>query len=129
MKQYEYGFTLVNFNEMLPFSEDSFAFPIHVEQRFFFDDPSKLGWKVVLKNEPWEKRVENAKGNGPEINLLTIRNDQDFFGLQAPLPQGNEIQNDAMEFSSDENGIDEEALEITFLEDDDDFLGNSSDEE
>jgi hypothetical protein len=52
MKQYEYGFTLVNFNEMLPFSEDSFAFPIHVEQRFFFDDPSKLGWKVVLKNEP-----------------------------------------------------------------------------
>ncbi len=61
--------------------------------------------------------------------MLTIRNDQDFFGLQAPLPQGNEIQNDAMEFSSDENGIDEEALEITFLEDDDDFLGNSSDEE
>jgi len=61
--------------------------------------------------------------------LLTIGNDQDFFGLQAPLPQGNEVQNDAMEFSFDENGIDEKALEITFLEDDDDFLGNSSDEE
>jgi hypothetical protein len=33
-----------------------------------------------------------------------------------------------MEFLSDENDIDEEALEITFLEDDDDFLGNSLDE-
>jgi ABC-type maltose transport system permease subunit len=39
MKQYEYGLTFVNFNEMLPFLEDSFAFPIHVEQIFFFDDP------------------------------------------------------------------------------------------
>jgi hypothetical protein len=34
-----------------------------------------------------------------------------------------------MEFSSDENDIDEEALEITFLEDDDEFLGSSLDEE
>ncbi len=54
------------------------AFPIHVEQIFFFDDLSKLGWKVVLKNEPQGRQVENAKGNGPKINLLTIGNDQDF---------------------------------------------------
>jgi len=39
MKQYEYGLTFVNFNEMLPFLEYSFAFPIHVEHFFFFDDP------------------------------------------------------------------------------------------
>ncbi len=38
MKQDEYGFTLVNFNEMLPFLEDSFAFLIHVEHILFFDD-------------------------------------------------------------------------------------------
>jgi len=68
----------VNCNEMLPFLEDSFIFPIDVEQIFFFDDPSKLGWKVVLKNEPRRKRVKNAKGNGPKINLLTIGNDHDF---------------------------------------------------
>jgi len=65
----------VNFNEMLPFSKYSFAFPIHVEQIFFSDDPFKLGWKVVLKNEPQGRQVENAKGNGPKINLLTIGND------------------------------------------------------
>jgi hypothetical protein len=34
-----------------------------------------------------------------------------------------------MEFPSNEDDIDEEALEITFLEDDDDLLGNSSNEE
>jgi hypothetical protein len=34
-----------------------------------------------------------------------------------------------MEFLSNEDGIDEKSLEITFLEDDDDFLGNSLDEE
>jgi hypothetical protein len=101
MKQYEYGFTLVNFNEMLPFKKDSFAFPIHVEQIFFFDDPSKLGWKVVLKNELQEKQIENEKGNGPKINLLTIRSDHDFTGLHAPLPQGNEIHNDVVEFLFD----------------------------
>jgi hypothetical protein len=33
-----------------------------------------------------------------------------------------------VEFLSDEDGIYEEAFEITFLEDDDDFLGNSLDE-
>jgi hypothetical protein len=55
MKRDEYGFTLVNFNEMLPFSEDSFAFPIHVEKIFFSHDLSKLWWKVVLKNEPQGK--------------------------------------------------------------------------
>jgi hypothetical protein len=35
MKRDEYGFTLVNFNHMLPIFEDSFAFPIHIEQVFF----------------------------------------------------------------------------------------------
>jgi hypothetical protein len=59
--------------------------------------------------------------------LLTIGSDQDFPRLHALLPQGNEIQNDAMEFSSDEDAIDEEALEISFLEDGV-FLGNSSNE-
>jgi hypothetical protein len=60
--------------------------------------------------------------------LLTIGSDYDFPQLHAPLPQGIEIQNDVVEFLFDEDGIDEKAFEITFLEDDDDFLGNSLDE-
>jgi len=52
-----------------------------VEQVFFFDDPSKLGWKVVLKNQLRGKQVEDAKGNAPETNLLTIGSDHDFLGI------------------------------------------------
>lgn len=32
MKQNEYGFTLVNFNQMFSFLKHSFIFPIHVEE-------------------------------------------------------------------------------------------------
>jgi hypothetical protein len=32
IKQNEYGFTLVSFNQMFSFSEHFFLFPIHVEQ-------------------------------------------------------------------------------------------------
>jgi hypothetical protein len=36
IKRDEYGFTFVNFNSLIPISNQSFAFPIHVEQVFFF---------------------------------------------------------------------------------------------
>ncbi len=39
MKQDEYGFTSMNFTQILPFLKDFFAFLIHLEQVFFFDDP------------------------------------------------------------------------------------------
>jgi hypothetical protein len=52
MQQDEYGFTIVNFNRILPFLEDFFAFFVHVEPISFFDDPCEVGWKMVLKNEP-----------------------------------------------------------------------------
>jgi hypothetical protein len=42
MKQDKYGFTLMNFTQILPFSKDFFAFPIHLEQVFFFDDPCEV---------------------------------------------------------------------------------------
>jgi hypothetical protein len=35
MRQDEYGFTLVNFECLIPFSTQSFAFLMHVEQIFF----------------------------------------------------------------------------------------------
>jgi ABC-type maltose transport system permease subunit len=43
LKQYEYGFTLMIFIQILPFSKDFLAFPIHLEQVFFFDDPCEVG--------------------------------------------------------------------------------------
>jgi hypothetical protein len=35
VRQDEYGFTLFNFECLIPFSTQSFAFPMHVEQVFF----------------------------------------------------------------------------------------------
>ena len=85
MKCDAYGFTLVNFNHMLPIYEDSFAFPIHIEQVFFSNDPdSDDGWKVVLENEPRSRRVECAKDKMAEVPCLTLGNDQNYSGLANP---------------------------------------------
>jgi hypothetical protein len=42
VKRDEYGFTFVIFNSLIPISNQSFAFPIHVEQFFFL---------VIQRNE------------------------------------------------------------------------------
>jgi hypothetical protein len=45
----EYGFTLVNFERLIPLSAQLFAFPMHVEQVFFAKYVrSGKNWKVVL---------------------------------------------------------------------------------
>jgi hypothetical protein len=41
------GFTVANFNNMMELGKESFAFPIHCQQVFFSDDPTREGWKVV----------------------------------------------------------------------------------
>jgi hypothetical protein len=41
IKRDEYHFTLVNFNSLTPIFDYSFAFPIHVEQMFFFVNPKE----------------------------------------------------------------------------------------
>ena len=42
MKRDDYGFTLIKFDRVIPYSADSFAFPLHVEQVFFVDDVENL---------------------------------------------------------------------------------------
>ena len=51
MKQDDYGFTLVNFNRLIPISAQSFVFPIQIEQVFFSDTNCEQPgcWKVVLR--------------------------------------------------------------------------------
>ena len=127
MKRDEYGFTLVNFNHMLPISEDSFAFPIHVEQVFFSNDPgSELGWKVVLKNEPRSRRVECAKDKMVEVPCLTLGNDSNYSGLADPTLDAGDVEHDD---SADDNDEGQDINEVD-LEDNSDYLGiSSSDEE
>jgi hypothetical protein len=55
IKQHEYGFTLVNFGSLIPISDLSFAFPLHVKQVFFSSFNFKeRGWKGSSKRFLWE---------------------------------------------------------------------------
>jgi len=45
MKRDEYVFTLVNFTSLIPISNQSFAFSLHVKQVFFAKDPKEKGFK------------------------------------------------------------------------------------
>jgi hypothetical protein len=43
VKRDKHGFTLVNYNSLIPISYQSFAFPIHVKQMLFYADPKEKG--------------------------------------------------------------------------------------
>ena len=81
MKCDEYGFTLFKFDRLIPYSADSFAFPLHVQQVFFVDDVANDGWKVVLRREPRGCRVMSGVDGGPDLQALQIGRDADHHGL------------------------------------------------
>ena len=81
MKCDEYGFTLFKFDRLIPYSADSFAFPLHVQQVFFMDDGGNDGWKVVLRREPRGCRVLSRVDGGPDVQALQIGRDADHHGL------------------------------------------------
>jgi hypothetical protein len=48
MKQDEYNFIFINFDFLIPIFDQSFVFPLHVDQVFFASDLKERRWKVVL---------------------------------------------------------------------------------
>ena len=83
MKRDEYGFTLVRFEHTIPYSSDSFAFPLHAQQVFFVDDVAHPGWKVVLRKQPRSARVPCTAEGRPDLDCLRLQNDGDHRGLTA----------------------------------------------
>ncbi len=59
VKKDEYGFILINFGSLIPIWNQTFAFPLHVDQVFFSNDPKERGWKVVVRKEPCGRRITN----------------------------------------------------------------------
>ncbi len=59
VKRNEYGFTLVNFGSLISISDQSFSFPLHVDQVFFSSDLKERRWKAVVRKEPCGRRVTN----------------------------------------------------------------------
>ena len=67
MKCNEYGFILFRFDRLIPYSMDSFAFLLHVQQVFFVDDEENIEWKIVSRQQPRGARVESRDGGRHEM--------------------------------------------------------------
>jgi hypothetical protein len=102
VKKDEWGFTMANFNALVPHGYESFAFPIHCEQVFFSDDEDEPGWRVVLRTEVRGRRIDNTMEEEDEAEIFAMGRDIDFEGLRAPaeipetdpapLPTGRNIR-------------------------------------
>lgn len=98
----EWGFTLANFNSMVLFGYESFAFSIHCDQVFFLDEDEEPGWKVVLRTEVWGRRIDSKMEEEEEIPIFSMGSDSVSVGLRAPetipettldpIPTGRHIQ-------------------------------------
>ena len=85
----KYGFSIANFNHMdNRVHPDSFAFPLHCQQVFFSDDPTRRGWKVVCRTDVRGRRTA-LQHRLPVPIGIAIGDDADFQGLQ---PQILEIE-------------------------------------
>ena len=62
VKKDQQGFWVVHFasREVRP-KDNPFVFPASVSQIFFMDDSIDLAWKVVLRHDPWSKRIEGDR--------------------------------------------------------------------
>jgi hypothetical protein len=86
VKRDEHNFTFVNFNSPIPIFDQSFAFPIHVEQVLFSVDPKEKRWKVVLHKNPHGKLVIECVDSNPiDLDMFRIENDESYTSLQTPI--------------------------------------------
>jgi len=94
IKKDEYGFTFVNFTSLIPISNQSITFPIHVEQSFFSSDPKEQRWKVVLCKDPHEKQMAGGVKFDPQtLYMFSIEIDDRYTNLQHPIsfPEATQI--------------------------------------
>ena len=83
MKRDDYGFTTVNFDRLIPYSAQSFAFLLHIKQVFFAPDVAKRGWEVVLRREPRGVRLFSKHQITDEVQCISLGRTSDFPGLEA----------------------------------------------
>ena len=83
MKHDDYGFTTINFERLIPYSAQSFAFPLHIEQVFLAPDVAKRGWEVVLCREPRSVWSFSKHQVTEEVQCISLGRTCDFPGLEA----------------------------------------------
>ena len=77
-----YGFIVAKFNCMDGnVHSNSFAFPLHCQQVFFSNNPTRPGWKIVCWIDVRGRRGQ-TKFNQSVPAILEVGNDGQFVGLQ-----------------------------------------------
>jgi hypothetical protein len=74
-------------DRVIPYSANSFAFPLYVQQVFFAYEVDKPSWKVVLRKEPSGTRVASRADDRPEMQCFALGRDEELPGLTPELLQ------------------------------------------
>jgi hypothetical protein len=90
IRQDEYGFTLVNFEHLIPLLTQSFTFLMHDEQGFFVEDvKSPRIWKVVLCQGLKRHGSEFTRELNLELALFNVGNNVDHIGVRVNVKEAN----------------------------------------
>ena len=74
----KYGFSMANFNHMdHRVHADSFAFPLHCQQVFFVDDPTRRGWKIICRTDVRGRRTV-IQHRHAVANVVAVGSDDNF---------------------------------------------------
>jgi hypothetical protein len=84
VKRDEYGFTLMNFERLIPLSTHSFVFPMHSEQGFFFQKmQGHVGiGRLCCIEEPQGRMLKFTREINLELTMFDFRNNVDHPGLR-----------------------------------------------
>ena len=83
MKRNDYDFTSINFQRLVPYFAQSFAFLLHIEQVYFPPDVAAHGWEVVMRSQPRGVCTFSTHQVPDEVCCISLRRASDFPGLQA----------------------------------------------
>lgn len=78
---------------------NSFAFPLHCQQVFLSNDPTRPGWKIVCRTEVRGRRGQ-LQINQSTPNIIDVGHDGDFLGLQPRVEDVEPIREPA-----DDDGV------------------------
>jgi len=84
VKKDKWGFSIANFQRMIPLGPDSFAFPMNVDQVFFCVSVDEPGWKVILRKEVRGRRVVGNIGGEEGRGTFGAGRDVDHATLHPP---------------------------------------------
>ncbi len=116
----------MNIDRTIPYSSDSFAFPLHAQQVFFVDDVAHPGWKVVLRKEARSARVTSMAEGRPDLHCLSLCDDAETQGLMAQIFTDDTVAMPPVLSSSRELSSNEVQLALQMEDTEADYMDESA---